>query len=874
MTPQPDTGRSFSPSRLSLLALCLSGLLLAAPFTEAQPPSVADTAPAVALAFKEDADVLRLQLDTPVGALGGVTLLGRDRPMLRIELKGVPAKALTEFVNQLKRPGKVERLAVLPGLDGRVILEAQLAQPMRVLDETVVALGSGRSRWELVLAEGQEQAGVPQATAAPALGAVRFSGRDDRLDMTLEGSAGLVAEVSFEEGPSRLVVELPGVPRAQLDQAVASLDNLPPLFRRVAAVAPAGKAPGRLVFELRGAVDLVDTSGVARNGVGQVTMSLVPDSPPDARGPARQARLGAIQTEVQGGELNLVLDGVVNSRVNAFTLEQPSRVVVDFLGWSPEQVREAVARYGSGHPVVRQAAVTETRLGSARVVFDVVSPVALGGRQYPSLAGGGDGKMMLALKAPAAPGETRFAGGAGLGITLGRDLSDLRKPEVVIRPVQLDGIHADGKAVPAEQGARYSLVSMLERALVSDAKYAAARAEFDAVSEAVPQARAGYLPVASFDYQRSSIHQNVRESPNPTFLRNSTSYPSQSMTLTITQPLLRAQTWTRLDQAKISVEQSRLNLLAAEQDLILRVTTGYLNLLATTDGLELAKAEREATGKQLELARGRLQSGLGTITQLHETTARYALTDAKVIEASNRVDDARVALKEIVGEDVEGVAGFKRDFLAAQPKPANVESWVQAAIEQNLSLQARKLSQDIAQLEIKRQRAGHLPTIDLVGTVGRQDADGSLYGAGQKVDTGELALKLRVPIFEGGLTSSMVRESVARSRKADQDSEQELRKTERAARSAFLGVQASVQTLEALRQTVLAQESALESKLEGYRAGLQTVVSVVDAYRLYFAARRDYLQARYDYLGNRLKLKQAVGTLARNDLQDLAALLE
>lgn len=134
-------------------------------------------------------------------------------------------------------------------------------------------------------------------------------------------------------------------------------------------------------------------------------------------------------------------------------------------------------------------------------------------------------------------------------------------------------------------------------------------------------------------------------------------------------------------------------------------------------------------------------------------------------------------------------------------------------------------------------------------------------------------MRLRVPIFEGGLTSSLVREAVARRDKAEQELEQELRKTERAARSAFLGVQTSVASLEALRQNVIAQESALAAKLQGFRSGLQTIVMVVDAYRLYYAARREYLQARYEYLVNRLKLKQSVGTLGRSDLEDLATLL-
>ncbi len=843
------------------LSAAIGGVMATAGVVIAQAPQAQTS---VTLVAKEDADVFRIQLETPVGALSQVTLLQGARPSLRMELKGVSMSEAQALAQQMGRPAHVRQLTVLPGLDGRIVIDVQLSTAMRVLDETVVALDGGRSRWEVVLADGAEPASSPAVSVPAALGDIRFGGSEDRLDMTLEGSAGLVAEVSFEDAPGRLVLELPGVSRSQVEEVVARMDRLPPYFRK--ALVPAS-GPVRIVFDLRGPLDLVDTGGVAQGRAGQVTLSLVPDQAP---GKSQRDGLQSIQTVVVNGELTLQLGGAAQARVNAFTLEQPSRLVLDFLGWTPDQVRQAVSKFKSAHPAVRQAAMTETRMGSARVVFDLVSSVDLGGRQYQT--SDAQGQMSLALRAVRP--ELASRGQQGLAVALGRDMGDLRKPGVVIRPVQLEGRHAQALETTPAPAARYNLLGMLEKAMTTDSRYLASKADFEAVSEAIPQAQAGFLPVASFDYQRSNVHQNVRETPNPTFLKNSASYPSQSMSLTITQPLIRAQSWVRMDQAKVSVEQARLNLLAAEQDLILRVTTGYLNLLATQDGMELAKAEREATSKQLELARGRLQSGLGTITQMHDTTARYAVTETKVIESANRVDDARLALKEITGEDVEIGAGFKRDFLAVAPKPANPDSWVAAAIEQNLSLQSRKLARDIAELEIKRQSAGHLPTLDLVGSMSRQDADGSIYGGGQKTDTGELAFKLKVPLYEGGLTSSLVREAVARSSKADREMDQESRKTERIARSTFMAVLANVQMLDALRQSMVAQESALEAKLEGHRSGLQTVVAVVDAYRLYFAARRDYLQARYDYLSNRLKLKQAVGTLTRQDLQDLATLLD
>jgi len=189
-------------------------------------------------------------------------------------------------------------------------------------------------------------------------------------------------------------------------------------------------------------------------------------------------------------------------------------------------------------------------------------------------------------------------------------------------------------------------------------------------------------------------------------------------------------------------------------------------------------------------------------------------------------------------------------------------------------LQARRLSVEIAALEIRRQQAGYAPSINLVASTANQDTGGSLFGRGQRYNNSEIGVRVNVPLFEGGMTNSLVREAVARKEKALNEQEQELRRSDRLARTAFNGVLASVDSVEALRKAVLAQQSALEAREEGLKSGLFNPIQLMDANRLFFTAKREFLQARYDYLLNRLKLKQAVGVLSRNDLDDLGALLQ
>lgn len=722
------------------------------------------------VALRQEGNVLRLQLESEQGTLAdsGVTADGRQ---LVLVLKGVTADvARKRIAAEIKaRTGGVRDVRVQPDgrLDSRLLID--LTEPYEVLDETIAAIGSGVSQWELVLgrqAVNDELTGVDLNVA------------DGQRTLLLRGGKDLRADARLLGKPERLVIDFPRLSRAHVSRMFGSVSFDPGVF-------------GLPRFE-----------ALPRAG-SRVVMPLRP-----------------------GQSLSLV---------------------------SPELSRSAT--------------------GASLLIALAPAPAAAAptvAAQTPAAPRGGTGTVLAPLPVQPAPAERPL------------DLAVVREPLGPLRPMRplvLGSIPAGDEAQrSADTGLQsIGLTETLALGLEKDPRYRAAKAEFLANAEATPQARAAYLPTATYDFQRNSENQRIISSTIDAYkaVQGQTQrYPVFSHVLTISQPIIKAPAWVKMEQAKISVEQSRLALVAAEQDLIIRVAAAYLNLLASQDGVELARAEREATAKQAEQARVRLASGLGTITQFNETEGRFAITQAREVDALNKLDDARAALKEIVGVEVRSLKPFVGDIEPASPQPAQVEPWVAAALAQNLALQARAMATEIAALEVKRQKAGYLPTVSFVATHSYNDSQGSLFGGTSKIQNTELGVRLSMPIFEGGMTTSLVRESVARQDKAREEHDQESRKTERLARSALLGVQSSAQTLAALRKSLVAQESALQAKEEGLRSGLYSVVQVVDAYRLYFAAKRDYLQARYDYLLNRLKLKQSVSSLSRNDLEDLAELLK
>jgi outer membrane protein len=408
----------------------------------------------------------------------------------------------------------------------------------------------------------------------------------------------------------------------------------------------------------------------------------------------------------------------------------------------------------------------------------------------------------------------------------------------------------------------------------SDPKYRAARYEFEAAAYAEPQARAALLPLVTAEYARTRTDQNILSSNNAVFASGRSVYSTENQTLSLTQPIFKLSAWRGYQQAKIKVKQAAATFSAAEQDLILRVATAYLNVLAARDALGFAGAEREAIKRQLDLVQQRFSSGLVAIANLHDAKARYAVKDADVVAAQNDLDDKLQALRELSGKVFTRLKPLRDVIPLDQPEPPSMDHWVESALAQNLLLEARRQAVEVAQQEIGRQQAGHYPVVDLVATQNRKDTGGSLFGGGSNVETGDVMVRLSIPLYSGGLVSALSGEAIKRYEGAREDLERDARLTERQTRAAFQGVTGGIARVQALAQGVTSAESARELKVEGYKSGLETILQVLDAERDLYAAKRDSAKARYEFLLNRLRLKQAVGTLSEADLDAINRMMQ
>ncbi len=422
---------------------------------------------------------------------------------------------------------------------------------------------------------------------------------------------------------------------------------------------------------------------------------------------------------------------------------------------------------------------------------------------------------------------------------------------------------------PATEAQAADLIQIYQQALANDATYASARSSLSAGQERIIQGRAGLLPSIS------ASGSNLRNSgditaPNILGIRtkNDTDYHSNAYTVSLTQPLFNWANWESYQQSKLATATAEASFAQAQQDLITRVAQAYFDVLTAQDNLTATRAQKVATTEQLASAKRNFEVGTQTITDTHEAQAAYDLVVAAEYAAINDLDNKRAALQVIIGQMPGELAPLRAGVTITPPSPAAMEPWVSSAETQNYGVVAANLNVEIAKREISRNRASHMPTLNLVASSSHQNQT-----AGQTINNNAIGVSWSVPIFSGFAVTSKVRETIALEDKARNDLEATKRAAAQGARAAYLGMNSGLAQVKALEAAEVSSKSSLESNKLGYQVGVRINIDVLNAQKLLYSTQKDLSKARYDTIVNGLRLKSAAGSLKEEDLAAINAML-
>lgn len=455
-------------------------------------------------------------------------------------------------------------------------------------------------------------------------------------------------------------------------------------------------------------------------------------------------------------------------------------------------------------------------------------------------------------------------------------------PSFRLRPLVCALLLGCGSASAAD------LMQAYELARQSDPQLAAAEASRYAQGEGIAITRAALLPQISAeaslgDREGDSTSVGTRPNPDGTVSFGVSSGESdtrsRNYSANLSQSLYNRSNYTRLRATRARAARAEADYEAANHSLMLRVSENYFRVLTAIDSLVFARAERRAVKRQLDQAEQRFEVGLTAITDVHEARARYDGARASAIAADNALNDARELLAEITGDYLQGFKGLDETFEPQMPEPANAGQWVEWALAQNPLLLSRELALTAAGHDVDTARAAHLPTLSAsVGwsdgaTWGNSGSNGVVFPADSTSGGNSFGISLRVPIFEGFGTQAQVRQSVFNRDVVADQFEQERRAVNRQTRNAYRALEAGISEIGARLQALVSARSALEATEAGFEVGTRTIVDVLLSQQQLFQAQRNYSDSRHTFLVNGLRLRQAAGTIAVKDIQDVNRVL-
>lgn len=411
------------------------------------------------------------------------------------------------------------------------------------------------------------------------------------------------------------------------------------------------------------------------------------------------------------------------------------------------------------------------------------------------------------------------------------------------------------------------LHQIYQQALTGDPQIKQAKANRDAQFEAISESRATLLPQITGSV---SLGNSAANRPHDGEGFQTGDHWGGTAGLSLTQEIYSQGSWLSLSLSEKAASRSDAQLAAAQQGLILRVANAYFDVLKASDNLSFVKAEKRAIERQLEQTKQRHEVGLTAFTDVHEAQAQFDSSTANEILAQNTLDNSLDALTEITGLkhsalDILNTATFS----PALPAPATTTEWIKLAEENNLSILDQRLAVDIAKERINLSKSGHMPTLgasaDLNHSYNQDPANATPQGHGHG-QSASIGLKLSVPIYSGGRTTSQVNQARFGYVASAQSLEQEHRAVVRSIRNNFNNVRASIASIKAFAQAAKSADSALKSTEAGFEVGTRTIVDVLNSTRQVYNARKQLANARYGYILSVLSLKQTAGTLKEQDL--------
>lgn len=405
------------------------------------------------------------------------------------------------------------------------------------------------------------------------------------------------------------------------------------------------------------------------------------------------------------------------------------------------------------------------------------------------------------------------------------------------------------------------LSEAIDLALKNDPEYLSAKESLNASNEKLVQGRAPFLPNLSGSFSNSQSFPSSGNSLN-----------TSTYSLSLSQVIFNHQLNAAEKQSLLTVKEAEANFQSTKQNILLKVTSAYFDVLNAQDDLKTVEAEKKAVAEQLEFAKRNFEVGTSTITDQQEAQARFDLIRATEIRNRNDLAIKRTNLEKMLLVTIPPIInGIGSSIDVKKPSVTDPKEWMEIARKQNLSIIAATARLETARIELNKTEKYFLPSVSASASINRIDTNPSV----SVTDGSEtISLNVTIPIYEGGIFKSEIREAIANYNKAQHSLDLALLNSDRAAAKSYRNFIAGLAQVEALEAAEQSSKVALESNRLGYEVGVRINIDVLNAQKQLFSSQRDLSKARYAALAASLELKASVGELKKEEINLISDLIK
>jgi outer membrane protein len=413
-----------------------------------------------------------------------------------------------------------------------------------------------------------------------------------------------------------------------------------------------------------------------------------------------------------------------------------------------------------------------------------------------------------------------------------------------------------GALAPCPAGAE-TLLDALVRAYQGNPQLNAERARQRGTDEGVPQALSGYRPQVTVGLSAGLI--SLRN-----LLPDST---SQSALLkpwmagiTVNQTLFNGyKTGNTVRQAEAQVRSGREGLRAVEQSVLLDGATAYMSVLSNQSLVEAQRLNERFLRETLETTRTRLRVGDVPPTDVAQAEARHARATADLNNAEVALAVSQATYTQVIGVPPGRLASAEP---ADRLLPHMRDEALTLARRENPSIIGAAFDIDAAQFAVSIAESGLYPTLGVQGNISRSVQTDTTLGT-TRTDQASVMGTLNVPLYDGGLAASQVRQAKEALTQARVVLDRVRAQAETATVAAWVTHEGAKISLAAAQAEVRAATIALEGVKKEALAGKRTTLEVLNSQQDLMQARARLISAQQDRVVASYTLLSAIGRLDR-----------